>query len=443
MNLYRAAFSLLLLPLASPALASPIHEHKLDNGLTVLVEEDQRAGVAVSMLWYRVGAGHEHRPITGISHALEHMMFKGTEQRESGEFSRLIAREGGEHNAFTARDYTGYYQMLAADRLELAFELEAERMHQLQLEQDAFEREMQVIREERRQRVEDAPEARAFERFTATAHMASPYRDPIIGWTHDLQSLRLADLASWYERWYAPGNATLVVVGAVDPEEIFTMAERHFGAVPARKTEPAPEGREIDAAPGARRLTLHFEDAQVPLLYMAYNVPSLATAKRPEDAYALLMAAELLDGGGSARLPEHLIRGEGLATSASAQYTAVSRLDTLFSLVARPAEDTSLDTLEEALQAQLQRLREEPVAEAELQRAVTRLIASEVYERDDPMARARQLGRLESTGIGWEERERFEQRLRAVTPEAIQQVAQRYLQPDRVTIGRLLPGEEG
>lgn len=441
--LYRCAAALLLAGLATAAEAAEVHEHELDNGLTVLVEADHRAGVAVSMLWYHVGASYEHRPITGVSHALEHMMFKGTEQRDSGEFSRLISREGGEHNAFTARDYTAYYEMLAADRLELALELEAERMHQLALDKAAFEREMQVIREERRQRVADSPEARAFERFNATAHMASPYRDPIIGWRHDLARMEVADLAAWYERWYAPANATLVVVGDVEPEAIFDMAERHFGAVPAREPQSPPEGREIDTAPGKRQVELTLDDARVPLLYLAYNAPSLATAERPRDAYALLMAAEILDGGSSARLPARLIRGEGIATSASASYSAVVRLDTLFSLVARPSDAGGLDGLAEALRAEVRRLRQEPVGEAELQRAVTRLMASEVYERDAPMGRARQLGRLEATGIGWRERERFEARIRAVTPADIQRVARRYLQPERLTIGRLLPADDG
>ncbi len=440
--LYRRATALLLACLATAAGAAEVHEHELDNGLDVLVEVDQRAGVAVSMLWYHVGASYEHRPITGVSHALEHMMFKGTEQRGSGEFSRLISREGGEHNAFTGRDYTAYYEALAADRLGLALELEAERMHQLALDEAAFQREMQVIREERRQRIADSPEARAFERFSATAHVASPYRDPIIGWRHDLARMGLADLEAWYRRWYVPANATLVVVGAVEPEAVFDMAERHFGAVPARTPAPPPEGREINTAPGERRVTLTLDDARVPLLYMAYNTPSLATAEEPRDAYALLMAAEILDGGGSARLPEHLVRGEGIATSASARYSAVARLDTLFSLVARPSDEGDLDGLAEALQAEIRRLREEPVGEVELQRAVTRLMAREVFERDAPMGRARQLGRLEATGIGWRERERFEERIRAVTPADIQRVARRYLQPQRRTTGRLLPDEE-
>ena len=442
MALHRLLTTLLLFGLASAAAADRIHHHELDNGLTVLVQEDHRGGVVASMLWYHVGSGHEHRPITGISHAVEHMMFKGTEVRGTGEFARLIAREGGRTNAFTARDFTGHFQLLAADRLELALELEAERMHRLVFDSEEFQREMQVIHEERRQRVDDPPEARAFERFTATAHMASPYRHPIIGWRKDLDRLRLEELEAWYQRWYTPGNATLVVVGAVEPERVFELAERHFGAVPAGEVEPPPEGREIATGPGERRIEVRFEDARVPLLFLGYNVPSLATAAEPGDAYALLLAAELLDGGRSARLPEELVRGPGLATSASVGYSPVARLDTLFSLVARPSEGHDLDELESALREQVGRLRDDPVEDSELERAITRLLAAEVYAQDAPMGRAQRLGRLASTGIGWEEAQRFEERVRAVTPEDIQRVARTYLEPERLTVGRLLPGEE-
>ena len=444
MPLLRALAPLLLAALAGAAAAQPPTAVELDNGLTVLVKEERRAGVAIASLWYHVGSGYEHRPLTGVSHALEHMMFQGTEEREGGAFSRLIAREGGWHNAFTSRDYTGYYEKLAAGRLELAFRLEAERMHRLALEQPAFEREMRVIREERRQRVADTPEARAFERFTAVSHMASPYRQPIIGWRQDLQRLRLEDLQRWYERWYAPANATLIVVGDVDTERIRELAERHFGEVPAGEPPPAPPGGEAAGPLGQRRGELQLDGARVPLLYVGYNVPSLGTAERPRDAYALLMAAQLLDGGRSARLAAELVRGAEVATSASAYYSQASRLDTLFTLVARPraeAAGTGLDRLQAALGEQIERLRTEPVGEAELERAVTRLLARETYARDSLMGQARRLGELVTAGIGWQEAQRLEERIRAVTAADIQRVARRYLRPERRTVGRLLPGE--
>ena len=432
---------LLLGPWGGAAAAQGPVEYRLDNGLTVLVLEDHRAGVAVSMLWVAVGSGQEHRPVTGISHILEHMMFKGTETRETGEFSRIVAREGGRMNAFVSRDATAYFQQVAVDRLEIMMELEAERMHRLVFDEGEFEREMEVVREERRQRVDDRPESLAMERFNAVTHLASPYRHPVIGWPEDLDRIDLDDVKAWYRRWYAPANATLIVVGAVDPQEVRAMAERHFGAVPAGEAPPQPAGREI-GDPGERRVHVALERARLPLLYIGYNVPSLATADDPADAYALLLAAQILDGGRSARLPERLIRERGVATSASASYGAVARLDSVFSLTARPADGEDADSLEAALRAEIEALRDEPVDEEELQRAVTRLLADRVYGEDSLMGRAMRLGRLVTTGIGWEEGERFEARIRAVTPEDIQRVAQRYLRSERMTVGWLEPAEE-
>lgn len=436
--------------LAVAATASAVHAadddggtvaYELDNGLTLIVQEDHRAGVVVNMVWYAVGGSYEHRPITGISHAVEHMMFKGTETRETGEFSRLINREGGRLNAFVAQDYTGYFEELAADRLELAFELEADRMHRLVFREDEFEREMQVIHEERRQRVDDRPESLAMERFRAIAHLSNQYRDPVIGWQADLDTMELADLEQWYERWYAPGNATVVVVGAVDPEEVRALAEKYFGEVPARETEPAPGGAEVEA-PGRRSMEMELDGARLPLLYMAYNVPTLGTVQREEEAYALLLAAELLDGGRSARLPERVVREQGIASVAQASYDPVARLDSVFTLVARPAGDHGRADLEEALHAELRDLREESVAEEELERAVTRLLADRVYAEDSLMGRANRLGRLEATGIGWEEAELFEKRLRSVTAGDIQEVARKYFRDDRLTVGWMEPTGE-
>lgn len=415
---------------------------ELDNGLTLLVQEDHRAGVVVSMVWYGVGGSYEYRPLTGISHAVEHMMFKGTEERETGEFQRLITREGGRINAFTAQDYTGYFEQLAADRLELAFELEADRMHQLVFREDEFEREMQVIHEERRQRVDDSPEATAMERFRAVAHLSSQYRDPIIGWQADLDTLELNDLERWYERWYGPANATVVVVGAVDPDDVYELARKHFGPVPEKEIEPPPGGADVDD-PGLRRMEIELERARLPLLYMAYNVPSLKTARQPEDAYALQLAAQILDGGRSARLPDQVVRGDGIASVAQASYNSIARLDSLFAMVGRPAGDYGREALEEAFLEQIERLRDEPVSEDELERAITRMLADRVYAEDSLMGRAMRLGRFETTGIGHEEAQLFEERLRSITPDDIREAARMYLKPERLTIGWLQPASNG
>ena len=233
--------------LSLPALAD-VTEYQLDNGMQVIVKEDHRAPVAVSQVWYRVGASYEPDGITGISHALEHMMFKGTPQVGAGEFSRIISALGGTENAFTGSDYTAYFETLAVEHLERALELEADRMRNLLLDADEFAKEIAVVKEERRLRTEDKPSGRVYEQFNAVAWRSSPYRNPIIGWMNDLEHMTIDDLTAWYRRWYAPNNATLVVVGDVEPETVRAIAQRHFGTLapsePISVSSPAsPPGR--------------------------------------------------------------------------------------------------------------------------------------------------------------------------------------------------------
>ena len=221
------ALCALVVPVQAKSTPS-VHEFVLDNGLKLLVKEDHRAPVVVSQVWYRVGSSYEHGGVTGISHMLEHMMFKGTASHPPGEFSRIIAANGGEENAFTGRDYTSYFQQLAEDRLPISFELEADRMRNVVFQQKEFVKERDVVAEERRLRTEDRPKALTYERFMAAAYQTSPYRHPVIGWMADIQSYELNDLKAWYERWYAPNNATLVVAGDVDPAEVYKLAQQRF-----------------------------------------------------------------------------------------------------------------------------------------------------------------------------------------------------------------------
>ena len=241
---------------SAAALAGPVHEHRLDNGLKVLIKEDHRAPVVVSQIWYKVGSSYEHGGITGIAHMLEHMMFKGTDAYGPGEFSRIVSAAGGSDNAFTGRDYTAYYQQLAADRLETAFRLESARMRGLVLDQDEFVRERAVVEEERRLRTEDNPTSVAYEQFMATAFHASPYQHPVIGWMSDIESYRLEDLRAWYERWYRPDNAVLVVVGDVQPAAVLELAREHFGDLPAGPDATLKPRREPDQL-GERRAVVH------------------------------------------------------------------------------------------------------------------------------------------------------------------------------------------
>ncbi|MBA1148493.1 insulinase family protein [Ectothiorhodospiraceae bacterium WFHF3C12] len=426
--------------LATPAAAMPsdTHEYTLDNGLSVVVRRDARAPVAVSQLWYHVGSSYEHQGITGVSHVLEHMMFKGTETLAPGEFSQIVSDNGGEHNAFTSRDYTTYYEQLAADRLEVAFRLEADRMRNLRLDPAEFDKERQVVIEERRLRVTDQPQSLLSERFNAQAYLASPYGLPVIGWRGDLDDMQLADLQQWYERWYGPSNATLVVVGDVEPSAVRDLAEKHFGDIPAGEV-PAPRGETGVAEPGERRLTLHRTDVNTPYLLMGYNVPSLASAEDATEVHALAVLSMILDGGEGAVLSEELVRGRALAASASAGYSPVDRLDTLFMLSGVPAMDHDIDTLEAALLERIEGFRQEPVSAETLQRAKTQLLADHIYQLDSTFYQAMEIGRLEATGIGWEVLEGYEAAVEAVTAAQVQAVARKYLTADRLTVARLIP----
>ncbi|WP_290649356.1 pitrilysin family protein [Aquisalimonas sp.] len=422
--------------------ASPeIHSFELDNGLKVIVKPDDRAPVAINQLWVPVGSSHEQPGTTGVAHALEHMMFKGTENLEAGEFSRRISEEGGRVNAFTGRDFTGYYEELGADRLEVALELGADRLENIIFDQDEFEREMQVVKEERRLRVDDNPTGVLQERFNAVAWHHSPYRQPIIGWARDIQQIELEDIEAWYDDWYGVNNATLIVVGDVEPETVRDLTAEYFGELEPR---PAPELKEREEVEpiGERRLTVHHENAN-PFLMMAYHVPSLATADTPRDAYALSVLSQVLDGGQSARLPSRLVRDQEVAAGVGAGYRSITRLDTHFILQGRPTGDGEIEDVEDALRQEIRKVRDDGISDEELERAKVQLRADYVYRLDSLSRQAMEIGLLETTGIGYEAMADFEEELDAVTREDVQDVAVRFLHDDRLTVGHLKPKDGG
>ncbi|WP_028238401.1 M16 family metallopeptidase [Stutzerimonas azotifigens] len=433
---------LLCLPVWSWAAdPQPTHEFTLDNGLKVIVREDHRAPVVVSQLWYKVGSSYEHPGQTGLSHALEHMMFKGSRKLGPGEASRILRELGAEENAFTSDDYTAYYQVLARDRLAVAFELEADRMASLRLPPEEFEREIQVIMEERRLRTDDKPSSLAYERFQTLAFPASSYRIPTIGWMADLQRMSVEELRAWYEAWYAPNNATLVVVGDVGVDEVRTLAERYFGPIAKRTVPVAKKPLEL-AEPGERRLTLHLK-TQLPSLLMAFNVPSLSTLEQPAPIHALRLIGALLDGGYSARLPSRLERDQELVTSASSWYDAYTRGDSLFVLSAAPnvQKGHTLAEAEAALWRELEALQKEPPSEAELERVRAQVIAGLVFERDSITQQATTIGRLEAVGLSWRLMDQELSALEAVTPQDIQQAARTYFTRSRLSVAHVLPEE--
>ncbi|MDQ7017368.1 MAG: pitrilysin family protein [Gammaproteobacteria bacterium] len=417
--------------------ATEVHEFQLDNGLKILVQEDHRAPVVVSQIWYKVGSSYEHGGITGVSHVLEHMMFKGTEKHASGEFSRIIALNGGRENAFTSSDYTAYFQRINKDRLGLCLELEADRMRNLRLDATEFAKEVNVVKEERRMRTDDKPRSLTYERFKAVAYSSSPYGNPVIGWMGDLDSLTLEDAQTWYEAWYAPNNATLVVVGDVKPAEVFALAKHHFGALKPSK-QPLIKARAEVQQHGTQRLTLKLP-AKLPYLIMGYKTPVLKSVDEPWKAYALEVLVGILDGGDSARFSDRLVRSRQLAASAGASYNLHGRLDAMLVLDGIPAQDHDLDALETALLAEVELLKQGKISVAELNRVKAGVLASSVYERDSMFYQAMQIGILETNGVGYQALDEYLAAIQAVTVKQVAQVAREYLKMEQLTVARLEP----
>ena len=429
----------LLAPLAHAEARQPTHSYTLDNGLQVIIREDHRAPVVVSQVWYKGGGVDEPPGQTGLSHALEHMMFKGSEHLEPGQASHLLSSLGASENAMTNRDYTAYYQMLSRDQLPVALEMEAERMHLLTLPEDEFVKEIEVIKEERRMRVDDNPNGLAYERFLAQAYTANPYRQPVIGWMHDIERMDIEDLRAWYKQHYVPSNAVLVIVGDVYPETVKPLVERYFGAVPAGDAPVIRKPLELPA-PGERSMTLHL-DLQLPTLLMGFNVPSLNTASEAWEAHALRLLSAVLDGGYSARLPSRLERGEAVATSVGSGYDAFTRGDSLFTFSGIPneAREVDLPQLEAAIWQQIEELKQTPPSTEELSRVQAQVVAGLVYAQDSIMAQANRIGELEVVGLSWQLVDEDTAALQAITPEQISEVARKYLTRERYTRSYNLP----
>lgn len=431
------ALLLLLSGAAVAATDTDTHEYTLSNGLKLIVREDHRAPVVTSQVWYKIGSNYEHDGITGVSHALEHMMFKGTPAHPAGEFSRIIAANGGRENAFTGRDYTAYFQELEKHRLPVSFELEADRMRNLSLPPAEFAKEIKVVMEERRLRTEDDPQSLTYEQFLATAFLSSPNRIPVIGWMDDLRNLHVEDVRDWYKLWYAPNNATVVVAGDVQPDAVYALAKQYFGPLKAETLPPIKPRSEIPQR-GERRIVVKVP-AQLPYLIMGYKTPVLRTANPASEAYALEVLAGVLDGGESARLSTRLVRGTQVAAQVDAGYDLYDRLDGLFLFDGVPAQGHTVADLETAVRKEIQQLRDAPVSAAELERVKAQVVANAVYQRDSIFNQAMQIGRVETVGLDWHVLDDYPQRIRAVTAAQVQQVARKYLIDDGLTVATLVP----
>lgn len=433
-------FVFILLMMALPSVsgkAGTTHEKTLANGMKVIVKEDHRAAVVISQIWYRVGSAQEHSGITGVSHLLEHMMFKGTEKYPSGTLSSMLAEIGARDNAFTGRDYTAYYQLMGKDKLEVSFALESDRMLNLIFSPDEFASELEVVKEERRLRTDDNPNALVYEQLNAHAFVNSPYHHPVIGWMNDLEHLTIEDLRQWYQRWYAPNNATLVVAGDVQPQAVFALAEKYFAGInsrPVKMNKPRIERPQT----GTRRVTVRAV-AELPYIVLGYKVPSLATAEQDWEAYALSVLAGILDGGRSARLSKRLVRERELAASAGCGYYIYARYPTLFLFDVTPAAAHSISEVEQALYAEIKDLQKTLVDKKELARVKAQVIANEIYQQDSLQRQATVIGSLETVGLGWQVMDEYSARINAVTAEQVRHVANKYLVDRGLTVAILEP----
>lgn len=421
-------------------------QYTLSNGMTLIVQPDRRAPTVAHMVWVRVGSIDEVDGTSGVAHVLEHMMFKGTPDLKPGEFSRRVAALGGRDNAFTSRDATAYHQQVPADRLEDVMRLEADRFARNQWDDAEFVKELQVVKEERRQRTEESPQARMFEAFNATLFQTSPYRRPIIGWMSDLDALTPQDVRDFYRRWYVPANAAVVIAGDVEPERVRALAEKHFGRIEARPVPPRKPRDEVRQT-GPRRMEYRAVTEQS-LVTLAWKAPRWTGAQDDanRDALALTMLSAVLDGYSGARLDRALVQGQGMggkrvADSASASFGLLGRGPQVFSLTAVPARGVTPEMASAALKAEVARIAREGVQPAELQRVKTQWRAGEVYKRDSVFGQAQELGSYWVQGLGLDGSDRLMAALDAVTPADVQRVASRYFSDDQLTTGVLVPAQ--
>lgn len=437
-RMFRHLFALIAAVAATAAGAqSAAQEHKLANGLRVIVKEDHRAPTVVHMVWYGAGSMDEVSGTSGVAHVLEHMMFKGTKTVKSGEFSRRIAAAGGRENAFTNRDYTAYFQQVPKAALPQMMQLEADRMSNLLVTETEFSREIKVVMEERRLRTEDQPRALVAEALNAEAYFAHPYRRPVIGWMNDLENMSYVDARNWYARWYVPDNAFVVVVGDVKADEVFALAQKYYGRI---KATPLPE-RKPQLEPGQRgvRRVVVKAPAELPYLLMGWKCPVLRDVDQDWQPYALEVLAGVLDGNESARLNQSLVRNSRMASEVGADYDATARGPGMCFLEGTPSQGRSAAELETGLRAELARLVDDGVTEDELARVKAQVVASQIFKRDSIFSQAMEIGQFETAGLSHRDIDRVLERIKAVTAEQVRAAAKQYFVDDKLTVVVLDP----
>jgi zinc protease len=429
----------LLLAGAAPAQAKLFEPERftLANGLEVVVLKDKRAPIVSQTIWYKAGAADEPPGRSGLAHLLEHMMFKGTRKVRSGEFSRTVANLGGRENAFTGHDWTAYYQIAASRHLETLMRLEADRMRNLSFGADAVQSERRVVLEEQLSRVANEPKAQLVEQMDAVQYLGHPYGRPVIGWPEEIERLRLRDLRAFYDRYYAPNNALLVIAGDVDAKDVARLAERHYGPI-ARRQEPGRLRAEIPPQTSERRLRHESDQAGLPLFRRTYLAPS-RSAGASRHALPLLALAQILGGGRTSRLYRALVVDAGAAADVRAWYDDLRLDPTDFGIEATPRPDGAIGPIEAAIDAVIAGLLDEGVTEEELKRAKTQMLAETVYARDDIFSAARYVGAALASGVPLEEIESLPERLAALSVADVNASARHVFKPERSVSGELRP----
>lgn len=419
-----------------------IEQKTLKNGLKVIVQEDHRAPVVVSQVWYRAGSLDEVNGKTGVAHVLEHMMFKGTKTVPAGQFSRQVAAAGGKENAFTSKDYTCYFQQLEKSRLPLSFKLEADRMANLQITDAEFAKEIEVVKEERRWRTEDKPQSRVNEQFESSVYRAHPYGRPVVGFMNDLENMTAEDAREWYRTWYAPNNATVVVVGDIKAQDVFTLAEKTFGQL---KAKPLPVRKpQVEPAQIGERRAIVKAPAKLPYFVMGFHTPALkngdAYSEQDWEPYALEVLSSILSGNDASRLNQKLVREQAIAIEIDTGYDSTNRGQTsTFEVAASPSEGVAQEDLIKAIWSQIEDVKNKGVTAAELHRVKAAVIAADVYKRDSMFYQAMQIGQLETMRYPLSLLQNNAARVQAVTSEQVQAVAKKYLVPDQMTLVSLDP----
>jgi zinc protease len=409
----------------------------LDNGLEIVVIPDHRSAVATHMVWYRVGAADEPPGKSGIAHFLEHLMFRGTAKVPPGEFSKIVARNGGQDNAFTTHDYTAYFQRVAVDRLPLVMELEADRMRNLRLTSGIVATERKVILEERRSRIDNDPASLLYEKLQAALYGRHPYGIPTIGWEREMRGLMREDALSFYKAYYAPNNAILVVAGDVTGTGVLALAKRYYGPLEPSKSLPSRQWGDISSNSEARRVVYADPRVELPALSRFYLAPSYGTDKADE-AEAIDLMVKILGGGATSRLYRALVVEQALAASAGAWYSGSSLAETTIGVFARPREGVSLETLEAALDNVIAELIARGVTREEVRRAKTVMVADATYARDSQQAMARIFGESLATGEALADVVAWPERIAATKKAAIEAAARRHLTPERSVTGLLI-----